>query len=469
MIAIALPAVRANPAGFPPGTVRLWVVDPVQQIDRLAGQAVNFANAFSVTTHGGTFEVRSVRESYDVPITAQTADATGRPKSLPSQLVSSLLGFSGAVHLHVTDAHGAVVADYDMNWCPNASGKVRLNSNGPASLIYPDSCAAAGNPFARSEIWGIEQGWAVPLVDGQVQHLTGVADGTYHVSASWTPAMTAAFGFTKGAVSATVIVATTPAARIATAPAPGPAPLPHPIGAPAPVNPQPSISVLSTVPNLVAVPAWGITTRFITGHDYLTFGATIYNDGPQPLIVEGFRRGRLPIMDAYQYLFMDGTQVGRVLVGTMEYDPRPGHKHWHFTDFARYELLDASKANPVVSGKEAFCLANTDAMDMLAPNVEWRTPEDNLGSVCGKPSSTFIRETLSVGYGDTYDQARPGQAFDITSVPNGTYYIRITANPNGHLYETTTRDNVSLRKIVLGGTPTHRTVNVLPVGLITSH
>ena len=54
----------------------------------------------------------------------------------------------------------------------------------------------------------------------------------------------------------------------------------------------------------------------------------------------------------------------------------------------------------------------------------------------------------------------PGQSFDITHVPNGTYYVEIVANPEKVLYETTARNDTSLRKVILGGTPGHRTVKV---------
>ena len=45
---------------------------------------------------------------------------------------------------------------------------------------------------------------------------------------------------------------------------------------------------------------------------------------------------------------------------------------------------------------------------------------------------------MPVGWGDTYFQFVAGQAFDITSVPNGTYYIEVGAVPastcSGGLY-----------------------------------
>ena len=77
-----------------------------------------------------------------------------------------------------------------------------------------------------------------------------------------------------------------------------------------------------------------------------------------------------------------------------------------------------------------------------------------------------MREVLDVGSGDTYTQYRPGQSFDITDLPNGTYHIQVIANPANRLQETDLKNNVSLRKVVLGGTPGARTVSVPPVDLI---
>ena len=73
-----------------------------------------------------------------------------------------------------------------------------------------------------------------------------------------------------------------------------------------------------------------------------------------------------------------------------------------------------------------------------------------------------VRQMLDFGWGDTYPSGLPGQSFDISDLPNGTYYIEVTANPDGLLHETDTSDNVSLRKVVLGGVPGARTVTVPP-------
>jgi Lysyl oxidase len=74
-----------------------------------------------------------------------------------------------------------------------------------------------------------------------------------------------------------------------------------------------------------------------------------------------------------------------------------------------------------------------------------------------------VREVLDIGNGDTYTQARPGQSFDVTDVPNGIYYVETLANPEKKLAELTTDNNSALRRIILGGTPENRTLEVPPV------
>ncbi|TWJ24755.1 lysyl oxidase [Micromonospora endolithica] len=172
-------------------------------------------------------------------------------------------------------------------------------------------------------------------------------------------------------------------------------------------------------------------------------------------------------MDAYQYFYDDrGRQVGYAPVGTMEWDNRDGHEHWHFTDFAQYRLLDAAGKIAIRSGKEAFCLANTDAIDYTVPRANWQPTNSDLHTSCGEQTSLGIRQVLDIGSGDTYAQYLPGQSFDISDLPNGAYMIEITANPDRSLHETDTANNKSLRPVLLGGEPGARTVEVPPVGRI---
>ena len=178
------------------------------------------------------------------------------------------------------------------------------------------------------------------------------------------------------------------------------------------------------------------------------------------MVVEGFRRPGEAIMDGWEYFYANGEPVGRAPAGDLMYDARPGHQHWHFEQFARYSLLAADQTQIVRSEKTGFCLAPTDAIDMTAPGAEWNPYAIGLATACGSRSSIWTREVLPTGWGDTYFQGLPGQSFDITDLPNGTYFISVQANPDGLLIEGSTANNTELREIKLRGKPGHRRVIV---------
>jgi hypothetical protein len=172
-------------------------------------------------------------------------------------------------------------------------------------------------------------------------------------------------------------------------------------------------------------------------------------------------------MDAYQYaLDENGQQLGYQRVGSMAWDSRDEHFHWHFKDFAKYSLVDKNKKQVYLSTKEAFCLANTDAVDYTVPGADWHPGNSDLESACGERNSLAVREILASGSGDTYDQYRPGQALSLKGRPNGTYYIKVEANPMRRLIESDATNNISYRKITVGGKPGKRTVKAEKVGLV---
>jgi hypothetical protein len=210
------------------------------------------------------------------------------------------------------------------------------------------------------------------------------------------------------------------------------------------------------------MPAWLINVSHPRRqtHDFLDFAATVWVGGNGPLDVEGFRSHASPVMKAYQYFWSGGKVIGRVRAGTMGFDSKTGHSHWHFQQFAKYQLLTSAKSVAVRSHKVGFCIAPTDAVDLLAPHAVWQPLSVGLQGACGSPTALWVAEEMPVGWADTYIQSIAGQNFDITHVPNGTYYIEVIANPEKVLHETTTGNDVSLRKVILGGTPGHRTVKV---------
>jgi len=178
----------------------------------------------------------------------------------------------------------------------------------------------------------------------------------------------------------------------------------------------------------------------------------VWIGGNGPLDVEGFRSPASPVMNAYQYFWRNGHIIGRGRAAALGFDTRHGHNHWHFEQFARYALLGADRELAVRSHKQGFCLGPDDPVDLLAPHAVWQPPPTGLTSQwCGMRTALWVREMLPVGWGDTYFNSVAGQSFDITGVPNGTYYIEVIANPLHVLHETRTGNDISLRKVILSG------------------
>jgi hypothetical protein len=419
------------------------------------------------------FEIRVKRASYRDPIVATQIVRPGQTRRLPAGLVKDFGGFSDFLHVTLTDAAGAMV-DRDQLLCPNAWETVRVRPDAPPTSPYPQMCGF--NPFTLGSVWGLQAGWAVNTAMSDFESFVDLADGTYTATVRVNRPYRRLFGMSaapsQATVEVTVRTVSDPFAGAAAAAPPGRASSPQADAPQAAARPTGKATVpAGPRPDLRPLPAWEIGVIGpeeagvpATGPEqYLAFNANVWNAGPSPLVVDGFRRPGTLLMEAYQYFFdASGNQVGWAPTGTLEYDERDGHEHWHFTDFARYRLLTADLQEAVRSQKEAFCLAPTDGIDLTVRGANWKPYVTDLHTACGSSSAIAIRETLDTGWGDTYSQFLPGQSFDITDVPNGTYYIEVVANPDHRLYERSTANNVSLRKVILGGRRGHRTVTVPP-------
>jgi hypothetical protein len=417
------------------------------------------------------FEIRVKRASYRDPVVATQIirqGGTTRTKTLPHDLVPDFTGMKKFLHVRLTDATGKKVLERDQTVCPAGAG-ARMKPGGPTTSPYPTSCSA--NPFTLGSVWGIQRDWAVNTWNYDNDPVK-LADGEYTATLSVNKPYRDLFAMPATTKTVQVTVRTVNNGGPAKGPARKPA-LRAAAARPTGADVVPS----GPKPDLRPLPAWGV--RITAGQDgmppaasakkdYLAFSANVWNAGSSPLVVDGFR-AKQGLMDAYQYFYdSKGKEVGHARAGTMEWDPRTGHEHWHFTDFAGYRLLKSDRTEVVRSQKEAFCLADTDAVDYLIKNANWQPENTDLRTSCGDLSSLSVREVLDVGNGDTYDQTLPGQSFDVTGLPNGTYYIEVIANPRHRLYETNVKNNVSLRKIILGGEPGARTVKVPPYQLVNA-
>jgi hypothetical protein len=440
-----------------PATLDLRVASQSVTLQRGRGSPVYLDLGVYLASLGGPFELNVARPDYSQPLEVEQVTYNGTDPAtitpLPSDLPVTWRGLGSFFRIDIRK-DGQLVRSRKLKFCPNDYERQRINDEGPTTPHYPYACFS--NPFTQGVVWGVENGWATNAIGFRSMWL---APGHYDVTVQIEPRYVQLFDTDTVSVDLDLTVKLYGGGR------------PHHVaGAARRSTMQPAAAVPddtdpdpSTLPDLRPLPAWSINPfhERRTGRDFLTFAANIWVAGAQDMVVEGFRQEGADTMDAYQYFYENGEPVGRAPVGTLAYDRRRGHEHWHFKQFAGYSLLDATQTEVVRSKKEAFCLAPTDAINLLLPNVDL-TQNLGFGTQCGGASALWVREVLPLGWGDTYYQFIPGQSFNITNVPNGTYYIEVEANPSGLLYEQDLTNNTELRQVILKGTPGHRRVEVPP-------
>ena len=175
----------------------------------------------------------------------------------------------------------------------------------------------------------------------------------------------------------------------------------------------------------------------------LRFSNTVWNAGQGALELHGTPDGTSAVT---QRIFDDAGSFTDVAVGN-DFTYHPGHDHFHFEDFAEYELWTKRDYDAwVTSGrsvgraqrvgtKTTFCVMDTGRVQSL-PGA----PAGPVYSQCG----TTV-QGLSVGWGDTYGWSLPEQWIDLGAafLPNGTYVLRSIADPRNKLYESANRSDPS--------------------------
>ncbi len=467
----------APAAGAPPGPavwprVKLLPAAASITLPR-AGGSVYLDPGIWVASLGAALRLDVQRADYRSPVTV--TQVVSRPGGgtvrvrWPGSVVAPVPGrLRGFFRLTVATTAGRVLLTRSLGFCPDSADPERALPSAAVTSPYPQQCVA--DPFFQSLVWGVARGWAVDPQEASTPVLP-LRLGHYQVTETIAPRYRRLLHITAADAVARVRLTVTPGPPCCTAPA-----VPRRPGAPgaarggarppAPRVPRLADPPASSLPDLIPLPSWGIwvshhpATRHHPASDQLDFSATVWVGGHGPLDVQGFRSPGSPRMAAYQYFWQDGRVIGRAPAGTMGFDAQRGHDHWHFQQFARYSLLAAARRTAVRSYKMGFCLAPTEPVDLLLPGAPWQPPSVGLGGQCGVPTALWVRELLPVGWGDTYVQYLQGQSFDITGLPDGTYYIEIAANPEHLLHETDTGNDVSLRRVILGGSPGHRWVRV---------
>lgn len=202
------------------------------------------------------------------------------------------------------------------------------------------------------------------------------------------------------------------------------------------------------LPDLRTLPPSDIHVVNTAGVKELRFASTAYNAGDGPLDLQPRHNTKARRTRVSQRVFThDPAGVWTVAASydAGSYAFHKDHNHWHFEDFARYELLDAGNPGTVyrTGTKTTFCI-----IDLVNPgdvasqggdsvlSLEHKAPAA-VYTVCEKNSVTG----LSVGWGDRYHAALSGQSINITGLPDGQYTLRSTADPTNKIRETRDDNN----------------------------
>jgi hypothetical protein len=175
----------------------------------------------------------------------------------------------------------------------------------------------------------------------------------------------------------------------------------------------------------------------------LRFSNTVWNAGQGPLeLVSSIGTSA----GVKQRVYDDTGAYAEFAVGD-NFTFHESHNHWHFDDFATYELWTKADYDAwVASGrsrgqaqrvgtKTTFCLMDTSRVQALVG-----TPSSAVYSACGRET-----QGISVGWGDTYRYSLPDQWIDLGDafLPNGTYVLRTVADPKNRIYESPSRGDVT--------------------------
>jgi Lysyl oxidase len=145
---------------------------------------------------------------------------------------------------------------------------------------------------------------------------------------------------------------------------------------------------------------------------------------------------------------MDATEAGvDGVVGALQYNSNPTHRHWHYLALDRYDLRthDASLTEVARDQKTGFCLYESATVNPTYCQQ-------------GYPAAPDVSETIDPGYNDVYGPARDGQYIDITGLTDGTYELVQWVNADCRLHDTGPADHTwAVVLQISGGTVTATT------------
>jgi hypothetical protein len=192
------------------------------------------------------------------------------------------------------------------------------------------------------------------------------------------------------------------------------------------------------LPDLVQSPPRALAVYEEGGAWRLAFLSAVENDGAGPMLLVGRRPDvNTPTMTVGQLVRRaDGSTVTYPVEGDIRFVQSETHRHWHFLDFERYDLLSPAGDTLGRDQKTGFCLGDRyDAARSVELPGEPARPVWTQECGRGEPERLIVREGISPGYGDDYVPRLEGQSIDITDLPAGRYALRHRVNVDRTLRE----------------------------------
>ena len=199
------------------------------------------------------------------------------------------------------------------------------------------------------------------------------------------------------------------------------------------------------LPDLGILPASNlmIITNADTGNRQLKFTTSIKNDGPGVMEIMGHSDMTSEKTIVVQFIdALDGSEK-QVVVG--EFVFHPDHEHFHFGNFARYEVWSITQDGTLetllsVTDKVSYCLRD----DVQIENAEISGPQTYVG--CNR-----AKQGITPGWIDVYGFELFGQTIDISNLPDGTYALLNYVDPDNQLWELDLENNYSVTFFRLEG------------------
>lgn len=234
------------------------------------------------------------------------------------------------------------------------------------------------------------------------------------------------------------------------------------------------------LPDLVILPAftddqikeYPFDDKYFPGQ--LRFATTIANIGYGPIEVVGTEEwvcddeivskeeicedGQKPRQRLQQRIFMKSgdSLISRVInTGTLYFDDKPGHDHYHVDDWVEFRLIDPQSEKLIIKGKKvSFCLYDTgacsqndDICKIDGISYEETMPNFGLGSYS---TCDFLEQGLSVGGYDAYGLLYEGQYLQLPKgLKAGNYWLEIEVDPTRRYVESNTKNNTYCKEIYL--------------------